>query len=80
MTLRSRSGKPSCSVSRMIIVGVGRERPVSTKLRWRIEMSARMARSSWLSRRRSRYSRSSSPTVRSGRNPGAPVIVVMSRS
>ena len=36
---------------------LGRERPVSTKLRWRDEMPASDARSSWLSRRRVRQSR-----------------------
>jgi hypothetical protein len=36
----SRSGTSSCSVSLMIIFGVGRERPVSTKLRCLAEMSA----------------------------------------
>jgi hypothetical protein len=43
---------------------VGRDRPVSTKLRCRVETSASMARFSWLRRRRSRHSRSSSPTGR----------------
>src|SRR5580700_9285981 len=40
---------------------VGRERPVSTKLRCREETSAARARSSWLSRRRWRHWRSRSP-------------------
>src|SRR5689334_17962951 len=47
----------------MIISGVGRERPVSTKLRWRVEISAWMDSSSWLRLRRSRQERSSRPTV-----------------
>src|SRR5689334_15932622 len=40
----------------------GFERPVSTKLRWRVEMPASSARSSWVRRRRSRHSRSCRPT------------------
>ena len=46
------------------VSGVGRERPVSTKLRCRVDTSAWIDSSSWLSRRRSRHSRSSSPTGR----------------
>src|SRR4051812_10954121 len=40
----------------------GFERPVSTKLRWRVEMPASSATSSWVRRRRSRHSRSCRPT------------------
>ena len=43
-------------------LGAGRERPVSTKLTWRADTPASSARSSWLSRRRWRQSRSSGPT------------------
>jgi hypothetical protein len=49
---RSRSGTSRRSLSRRIIALAGLERPVSTKLRWRAETSASVARSSWLSRRR----------------------------
>jgi hypothetical protein len=41
---------------------LGRERPVSTKLKCRADTPASSARSSWLSRRRLRQSRSSGPT------------------
>ena len=44
--------------------GLGRDRPVSTKLRWRVDMPTSTARSSWLRRRRVRHSRSSDPTGR----------------
>src|SRR4051794_4088214 len=60
--LRSRSGTSSSSASRSTISGLGRERPVSTKLRWRAEMPASRARSSWLRWRRRRQSRSRPPT------------------
>jgi hypothetical protein len=43
---------------------LGNARPVSTKLRWRVEIRASQARSSWLSRRRWRHSRSRAPTGR----------------
>ena len=42
---------------------LGADRPVSTKLRWRVETSARLDSSSWLSRRRSRQCRSTSPAA-----------------
>src|SRR4051812_318788 len=49
----------------------GAARPVSTKLKWRAEISASPARSSWLRWRRCRHSRRWSPTwtgwVRSAR-------------
>ena len=54
--------------------GLGRERPVSTKLRWWEDTPERSASSSWLSRRRCRHSRSSEPTA--GRVAGT----AMSRS
>ena len=43
--------------------------PVSTKLRWRAEMPASSARSSWLSRRRWRQSRRRVPPGRAARRP-----------
>ena len=43
----SRSGTASSSQSRRIIAGVGRDRPVSTKLTCRVETPARDASSSW---------------------------------
>src|SRR3546814_12718427 len=43
---------------------LGRDRPVSTKLRWRAEISESRARSSWLRQRRARQARSCSPTGR----------------
>jgi hypothetical protein len=42
--------------------GVGRDRPVPTKLRCRAEISARIYKSSWRIRRRSRHLRNSWPT------------------
>ena len=50
---------------------LGFDRPVSTKLRCRADTAASLERSSWLSRRRWRQSRSRSPT------PDGAVIVVM---
>ena len=44
--LRSRSGTLSCSDNRKIIPRVGRDRPVSTKLRCRAEISAWIDKSS----------------------------------
>ena len=61
--LRSRSGTSSWSARCSTISRLGRERPVSTKLRWRAEMPAALARSSWLRRRRVRQSRRSCPTA-----------------
>ena len=61
-TLRSRSGTSSCWARRRIISLVGRDRPVSTNDRCRADTSARRARSSWVSLRRSRQPRSSWPT------------------
>jgi hypothetical protein len=46
---------------------LGRERPVSTKLRCLVERFASSASSSWLSRRRVRQKRMSSPTVSGSR-------------
>ena len=64
--LRSRSGTSSSSARWSTISALGRERPVSTKLRCRVETPASSARSSWLRRRRSRQSRSRSPTGAEG--------------
>ena len=50
---------------------LGRERPVSTKLRCRADTPVSSARSSWLSRRRRRQSRRSGPT------PGVAAAVAM---
>ena len=61
--LRSRSGTSRCSARCSTISRLGRDRPVSTKLRCRAETPASFARSSWLRRRRVRQSRSSWPTV-----------------
>src|SRR3546814_487703 len=46
---------------RCSIAALGFERPVSMKLRWRVEISLSSARSIWLIRRRTRHSRSCSP-------------------
>src|SRR5690606_28605279 len=54
----------SCSARCNSISRLGRERPVSRKLRCRVEMLASQARSSWLSLRRWRQSRISCPTGR----------------
>ena len=59
--LRSRSGTSRCSASRSTISLLGRERPVSMKLRCRDETPASSARSICVSRRRPRHSRRSSP-------------------
>jgi hypothetical protein len=56
-------GTRSCSQRCRIIARLGCARPVSTKLRWRGEMSASRARSSWLRRRCWRQLRSWSPIV-----------------
>jgi len=48
----------------MTISRLGSARPDSTKLRWRVEISASVASSNWLMRRRMRQSRSISPTLR----------------
>src|SRR3954454_18114662 len=45
---------------------LGLERPVSTKLRWRVETSASSASSIWLKRRWSRQRRRSGPTPKGG--------------
>ncbi len=42
---------------------LGCARPVSMKLRWRVETSASTAKASWLSRRRSRHCRRSVPNA-----------------
>src|SRR3954465_224820 len=41
---------------------LGRARPVSMKLRWRVDTPVSLESSSWLTRRRVRHSRSSDPT------------------
>ena len=61
-TLRSRRGISSCSARCSTMSREGCERPVSRKLRCRVEISASEARSSWLMRRRWRHSRNRSPT------------------
>lgn len=43
-------------------LAAGDDRPLSTKLRWRADMSASIARSSWLNLRRARHSFSTWPT------------------
>src|SRR5229473_2624222 len=63
MTLRSRNGTSSARASVSTISRLGTARPVSTKLRCRGEISAAIARSSWLMRRSPRHSRSSDPTT-----------------
>ena len=62
--LRSRSGTSSRLARRSTISRLGIARPVSTKLRCRVDRSASTARSSWLRRRRWRQPRSWVPTVR----------------
>ena len=62
MTLRSRKGTSSRSARRISISRDGAARPVSMKLKWRAEISASLARSSWLRRRRCRHCRKCSPT------------------
>ena len=57
----SRSSPASSSRSRSIMSRVGRERPVSMKLRCRADTSAASATSSWDRRRRSRQVRTSEP-------------------
>src|SRR3569832_552629 len=52
----------SCSDRCRIISRLGVARPVSTKLKWRAEISASLARSSWLMRRRCRQWRRCTPT------------------
>jgi hypothetical protein len=52
----------SWSARRVIIRALGRERPVSMKLRCRAETCASGASSSWLSRRRVRHQRNRTPT------------------
>ena len=42
---------------------LGCARPVSMKLRWRVDTSASTAKASWLSRRRSRHCRRSAPNA-----------------
>ena len=64
--LRSRSGTSRCSARWSRSSRLGRDRPVSTKLRCRGDTSASTARSSWLRRRRWRQSFSSPPTPRFG--------------
>ena len=46
--LRSRSGTSSRLASRSSMARLGTDRPLSTKLRWRVETAASPARSSWL--------------------------------
>ena len=60
-TLRSRKGTSRRSASLKTISRDGAARPVSTKLRWRADISASPARSSWLRWRRCRHSRKWSP-------------------
>ena len=57
------AGTSSCSARCSSSSRLGWLRPVSTKLRCRVETSASIDSSSWLRRRRSRHCRSSSPTV-----------------
>ena len=61
-TLRSRKGTSSCAARWRTISRLGCERPVSRKLKWRVEISASQESSSWLKRRRWRHSRRRSPT------------------
>src|SRR5690349_11586388 len=63
-SLRSRSGTLSCSARRNTMARLACDRPVSMKLRWRVEMSTSVASSSWLRWRRWRQARSSSPNGR----------------
>jgi hypothetical protein len=56
--LRSRSGTARLSASLRTMPRLGCERPVSTKLKCRAEISMSVARSSWLRWRRCRHSRS----------------------
>ena len=56
-------GRSMTSASRSTTPRDGIERPVSMKLRWRVEISASPARSSWLIRRLARQLRSCSPNV-----------------
>ena len=60
--LRSRSGTSRWSARVRTSSGLGRERPVSTKLRCRGDTPASWARSSWLRWRRPRQSLKSTPT------------------
>src|SRR5262245_10022355 len=62
--LRSRSGICSSSPRRRISSRPGAARPVSTKLKWRADTSARSESSSWLRCRRSRQPRRWSPMLR----------------
>ncbi len=55
--LRWRSGTSSPSASRITMSREGAARPLSRKLRCLCEMSASLARSNWLMRRRARHSR-----------------------
>src|SRR5262249_2110018 len=57
-SLRSRSGSPSDSPSRITMSRPGTDRPLSMKLRWRWVVPARSDSSSWLSRSLVRRSRS----------------------
>src|SRR5262245_40646880 len=63
---------------------LGVDRPLSTKLRWRGEMPASRATSSWLLRRRPRHSLSSSPKacdgVRDNAGPSSPTACARRRS
>jgi hypothetical protein len=54
----SRARARSRTMSRL-----GCARPVSMKLRWRVDTSASTAKASWLSRRRSRHCRRSAPNA-----------------
>src|SRR4051794_7185771 len=59
---RSRNGMSSSSARLSSVSRPGLERPVSTKLRWRVEIPASRESSSCVIRRRSRQLRSSGPT------------------
>src|SRR5262245_48035895 len=65
-SLRARGGTSRTSARRSTISRLGRLRPVSTKLRWREEISASIARVSWLIRRRSRHCLSKVPSELGG--------------
>ena len=63
IAFRSRSGTSSAPATASTSSGLGRDRPVSTKLRWRVDTPTSSERSIWLRRRRTRQSLSSSPTA-----------------
>src|SRR5205814_2334450 len=64
--LRSRSGTSSARESSRTISRLGCDRPVSRKLRCRVEIPASTDRSSWLNLRRARQRLSSGPKVAAG--------------